>query len=140
MDTPRASLDNTKKKVLVVDDERGTVLILTKHFEGMGFEVVSAFDGLAALAAVRQTRPDLIVLDRMMPKMDGLKVCAMLKSDKRFKDIPIIMATASADRATQQLSEELGANVFVNKPLNMAEISSAVRKLLGLEEPPPVSG
>jgi CheY-like chemotaxis protein len=74
--------------------------------------------------------PNLVVLDRMMPKMDGIKACALLKSDRRFCRLPIIMATASAEKADQEISREVGVDAYINKPLNMVELMEKVQLLV----------
>lgn len=122
--------EQVKKKILVVDDETGSLLLLKSCLEKAGFEVAQGTNGQEALALVKQNIPDLIVMDRMMPKMDGLKACALLKSDRRFCNIPVIMLTASAEKADQKLSEQVGINAFMNKPLNPAALVAKVQELL----------
>ena len=119
-----------KKKILVVDDDLMAVALMTKTLEGMGFEILKGYNGQEALAIVKQTMVDLIILDQMMPKMDGIKACALIKSDKRFCNIPVIMFTASAEEADKKLSQEVGANAFCNKPLNIAVLTQKIQELL----------
>jgi len=119
-----------KKKVLVVDDDKGTVLLLTKILTEKGFEVLKAYDGQEALALIKQTIPDLIIIDRMMPKMDGIKACALMKADKRFYKIPIVMITASAEKSDQELSAKIGVDAFLNKLLNAADVVGKVEILI----------
>ncbi len=119
-----------KKKILVVDDEAGSALLIKSGLTKQGFEVFQAGNGLEALLAVKQLMPDLVVMDLMMPKMDGMKACALLKLDKRFSKIPVVMLTASAEKADQKLSEQVGANAFLNKPVNMVELTQKVQELL----------
>lgn len=119
-----------KKKILVVDDDPMIVTLMVKTLESLGFEVLKGSNGMEALAIVKQTIPDLIILDQMMPKMDGIKTCALLKADKRYLNIPIIMFTASADEADRQLSRQMGANEYCNKPLNVAELKQKIEQLL----------
>ncbi|MEI6438470.1 MAG: response regulator [Candidatus Omnitrophota bacterium] len=121
---------NAKKKVLVVDDEAGSRLLLKASLEKNGFELLQAENGLDALNLVKVNKPDLIIMDRMMPKMDGLKACAFLKLDRRFADIPVIMLTASAEKADQKLSEQVGVNAFLNKPVNTTALLEKVQELL----------
>ena len=99
--------------------------------EKEGFEVLEAANGLEALAMVKKHMPSLIIMDRMMPKMDGLKACALIKSDRRFCSIPVIMLTSSAERSDRQLSAQVGADHFLNKPLNSAELMAKVQELIG---------
>jgi CheY-like chemotaxis protein len=122
--------DTVKKKVLMVDDDPMIIALMTKTLEGMGFEVFKSNNGQEALTTLKQVKPDLIIMDQMMPIMDGIKACALIKADKRFKDIPVIMFTASADEAQKKLSEQVGANAYCNKPLNVAVLSQKIQELL----------
>ncbi|MEI7999700.1 MAG: response regulator [Candidatus Omnitrophota bacterium] len=119
-----------KKKVLVVDDDLAVLTLLGKTLENIGFEVFKGSNGQEALAFVRKNKPDLIILDQMMPIMDGIKVCALLKADRRFREIPIIMFTASADETDRKLSQEMGANAFCNKPLNVSDLVQKIQELI----------
>lgn len=119
-----------KKKILVVDDDPMIVTLMVKTLESMGYEVLKGFDGQEALAIVKTTIPDLIILDQMMPKMNGIKTCALLKADKRFLSIPVIMFTASAEESDRQLSKEMGADDYCNKPLNVPELKGKIEQLL----------
>ena len=87
----------TPPRILIVDDTPANVHILQTRLAASGYDIVTATDGEAALAAVRETQPDLILLDVMMPKMDGFEVCRRLRSDASLPFIPIIMVTAKAD-------------------------------------------
>ncbi len=122
--------DLLKHKILVVDDDAGTVAFLKKTLEEKGFKVFCAGNGREALAAVKADLPELMIIDRMMPKMDGIKTCAMIKVDKRFYKIPVIMITASAEASDKQLSEEVGVNAFLNKPLNINDLMAKVYELI----------
>jgi CheY-like chemotaxis protein len=119
-----------KKKILVVDDDIKEVLLMSRTLEGMGFEVKKAGDGQEALDIIKQSSVDLIILDQMMPKMDGIKACALIKADKRYRHIPVIIFTASAEDSVKKISEQVGANAFCNKPLNIAVFTQKVRELL----------
>ena len=124
--------DQPKKKILIVDDDPMIVALMVKTLQSMGFDVLKGSNGQEALAIVKETMPDLIILDQMMPKMDGIKACAFLKADKRFLHIPVIMFTASAEEADRALSKEMGANDYCNKPLNVTELKSKIDQLLKL--------
>lgn len=119
-----------KKKILVVDDDKLTIVLMTKILEEKGFEVLKAYDGQEGLALIKQKVPDLIIMDRMMPKMDGIKACALIKADRRFYKIPIIMITASAEKSDHDLSKQIGVDAFLNKPLNAVDIIAKVQTLL----------
>ena len=122
--------ETVKKKILVVDDDPIAVTLMSKTLENMGFEVLKGTNGQEALAVVKQTSVDLIILDQMMPKMNGIKACALIKSDKRFRSIPIIMFTASAEESDKRLSIEVGANAFCNKPLDVPVLTKKIQELL----------
>ena len=92
-----------KKKILVVDDDLMIVTLVSKVVENMGFEVIKAYNGKEALGIIKQTQVDLIILDQMMPKINGIKACALIKVDKRFRNIPVIMFTASPTKKIKDL-------------------------------------
>ncbi|MBF0618958.1 MAG: response regulator [Candidatus Omnitrophica bacterium] len=120
-----------KKQILVVDDDRGAVALLENRLTDLGFEVLKAFDGQEGLALVKKTPPDLIILDQMMPKMDGVRVCALLKADRRFAKIPVIIFTASAEKVDQKMSEQAGADLFLTKPYNIPVLLQNIQRMLG---------
>lgn len=110
--------------ILVVDDEPGVVRLARDYLEKHGFRVISAADGPTALAAARRERPDLIVLDLMLPGMDGREVCRFLR---RESDVPIIMLTALAEESDQVAGLELGADDYVAKPFSPRPGGACVR-------------
>jgi len=101
--------------ILVVDDEPKIVRLAQDYLEKSGFRVISAGDGESALAMTRREKPDLIVLDLMLPGMDGLDVCRAIR---RESDVPIIMLTARAEEADQLIGLELGADDYITKPFS----------------------
>src|SRR5512136_967646 len=115
------------KKILVVDDEPQIMRVLKGYLEASGFQVVSAYDGAEALAAFRHATPDLIVLDLMLPQVDGLDVARAIR---RESDVPIIMLTARADEADRLIGLELGADDYVVKPFSPREVVLRVRAVL----------
>jgi len=115
------------KKILVIDDEPKIVEICQDYLKASGFEVVSAGDGLKGLAAARREKPDLIVLDLMMPGMDGLDVCRALR---REGNIPIIMLTARVEESDKLVGLELGADDYITKPFSPRELVARVRVVL----------
>ncbi|MBN3039120.1 MAG: response regulator [Candidatus Omnitrophica bacterium] len=119
------------KKILLVDDEAQLVEMMTMRFEAAGYEVISANDGQAALDKARNENPDLIILDLMLPKMDGYKVCALLKKDSRYKDIPIILFSAKAQEEDRKLGDEVGADAYIAKPFEPEELFGKIKQLLG---------
>ena len=128
----RTAMDNAKKKILVVDDEADIVTILQMRLEAGGYEVISASDGNNGYAKAKSENPDLIILDVMLPGMDGYKVCRLLKFDQKYKHIPIIMLTAKGGKDDQDLSRQVGANLFLNKPPELKELLAKVNELLNL--------
>jgi len=103
------------KKILIIEDYRNIVEILTMRLQALGFEVISANDGQQGLMLARQEAPDLIILDVLLPKMNGYKVSRLLKFDAKFKDIPIIMLTSRETKRHEQLGLETGADHYVYK-------------------------
>jgi two-component system phosphate regulon response regulator PhoB len=119
-----------KPKILVVDDEPDALEVLGFKLREAGFTPIFATDGLKALAAVRADRPDLIVLDLMLPEIDGLEVCKILRRDPATVAIPILMLTAKAAEMDRVLGLELGADDYVTKPYSPRELVLRIRKLL----------
>jgi len=115
------------KKILVVDDEPTLVATLRYNLERDGYQVTTASDGESALSAARAGRPDLIVLDLMLPGLDGLEVCRILR---REMAAPILMLTARAEEVDKIVGLELGADDYVTKPFSMRELLARVRALL----------
>ncbi len=125
------------KKILLVDDEKDLVDTVSFRLKASGYDVVTAYDGQEALTKTRLEKPDLIVLDLMLPKMDGYKVCRMLKFDERYKDIPIVMFTARVQDSDKKMGEEVGADAYITKPFDPQNLLSKVKELLkesGYEE------
>lgn len=118
-------------KILLVDDERDLVEIVTLRLQANGYEVIPAYDGDEAFRKAKEVKPDLIMLDLMLPKMDGYKVCGLLKSDARHKHIPILIFTARAQEVDRKLAEEAGADAYLVKPF---EPSVLMDKIKGLFE------
>lgn len=119
-----------KRKILVVDDESHIVELVTFNLEKDGFEVVSAYDGKSGIEVVKAQNPDLIILDIMLPGMDGLKVCRTLKQDPQFSSIPIIMLTAKAEEFDTVLGLEMGADDYIKKPFSPKELVARVKARL----------
>ena len=115
------------KKILVIDDEIKIVEICRDYLLAAGYEVVTAYDGLQGLAAVRREQPDLVVLDLMMPGMDGLEVCRTLC---REGSIPVIMLTARVEESDRLLGLEMGADDYITKPFSPRELVARVKTVL----------
>jgi len=119
-----------KPKILVVDDEAYIVELLKFNLEKEDFEVLAAYDGLSALDMVGDDIPDLIILDIMLPNMDGLEVCRRLKQNLAYKAIPIIMLTAKGEEADTILGLEMGADDYIKKPFSPREMVARVKARL----------
>lgn len=120
----------TQSKILVVDDETYIVELVKFNLEKEGFQVIVAYDGLSAMEQVKSEAPDLIILDIMLPNMDGLDVCQALKQDNSFNSIPIIMLTARAEEIDTVLGLELGADDYIKKPFSPRELVARVKARL----------
>lgn len=118
------------KKILACDDERHIVRLIQVNLERAGYAVVTAFDGAEALRKVEAERPDLIVLDVMMPKMDGFEVLKRLQANPETRDIPIIMLTAKAQDADVMRGWSSGASAYLTKPFNPLELLTFVKRVL----------
>jgi two-component system phosphate regulon response regulator PhoB len=119
-----------KSRILVVDDEPEAVELVEFNLRQAGFEVVSAGDGVEALKKSRDVTPQLIVLDVMLPEVDGMEICKTLRRDKNTAKIPIIMLTARAAEIDRVLGLELGADDYITKPFSPRELVLRVKKLL----------
>jgi len=117
--------------ILVVDDDRVIQKLLSVNFEMEGYRVVTASDGLDGLAQVEAVNPDIILLDVMMPRMDGLTVARKLKSDPSTKGIPIVLLSAKAQSTDIQLGLEAGAEDYITKPFDPLELLDKVAALIG---------
>lgn len=120
----------TKPKILVVDDEPDAVELVEFNLKANGYDVVTATDGEEALEKARAIIPDLIVLDLMLPEVDGTEVCKILRRDQRTQAIPIIMLTAKAAEIDRVLGLELGADDYVTKPFSIDELMARIRAAL----------
>jgi DNA-binding response OmpR family regulator len=120
----------TKKRILLVDDERELVDLLKMRLEANDYEVITAYDGQAALDLARREKPDLIILDIMLPRMDGYRVCGLLKKDPGFAGIPVLMFTAKAQAEDVKLGEEAGASGYITKPFEPDALLGKIKELL----------
>jgi two-component system cell cycle response regulator len=124
----------SKKRILVVDDHEDNVEVLRARLEARGYEVEGAMNGQSALDTVQRWCPDLILLDVMMPDMDGLEVVRRLKADRKLPFIPVIMQTALDSTERMVAGLEAGADDYVTKPINFAELEARVRSLLRIKK------
>jgi DNA-binding response OmpR family regulator len=114
--------ENKVRRVVVADDDPDIVDILVFNLTAAGYEVESAADGVAALELVTASRPDLVVLDIMMPRMDGLQVLAALKAEPDTKEIPVVMLTARASDTDLWEGWDAGADYYITKPFDLEEL------------------
>lgn len=119
-----------KPTILIVDDEPDVIEIIRFNLNGAGFEVAASENGKDALQKARRLKPDLIVLDLMLPEMDGLEVCKCLRRDPTTENIPVLMLTARAGEIDRVLGLEIGADDYVVKPFSPRELVLRIKKLL----------
>lgn len=129
-DAPVSGKTMTAPTVLVIDDEKDLVELVRYNLEKEHFRALTAFDGASAVEIAIKHRPDLVVLDLMMPGMSGLEVCRALRAEAKTKDVPIIMLTARAGEADRVVGLEMGADDYVTKPFSPRELVARVRAVL----------
>lgn len=119
-----------KKRILVIEDEEHINELIKFNLENNGYEVISAFDGLKGMELAVKEKPDLLLLDVMLPKMDGVEVCNKLKNREDTEDIPIIMLTAKAHETDKVLGLEIGADDYMTKPFSTRELLARIKVIL----------
>lgn len=119
------------KKILLVDDSSTMLLMEQMILSGGGYQLVTARDGAAAVQAALAHAPDLILLDAILPRMDGFEVCRKLRANQRTRETPIILVVSSGDADHVEKGFESGCSDYVAKPLNGAELLSKIKFLLG---------
>ena len=124
-----------KIRILLVDDEPSIVKVVQKRLEVEGFDVLVAIDGQEALAKAQTEHPDLIILDLMLPKLNGYEVCRLLKFDQKFQHIPIILFTAKAQQQDEVVGKECGADSYLRKPFQAQELLERIRTLVRRSQP-----
>ena len=120
----------SKKRILVVEDEAELVKAIQIRLEQAGYEAMVAYDGQEGLKKAHKDKPDLIILDLMLPKMDGYWVCDLLKHDKRYNSIPIIIFTARAQESDIKMGQEVGADAYITKPFEYQVLLDKIKELL----------
>jgi len=118
------------KKILITEDSPTILAIAKDTLESAGYAVICAVDGQEALDKMHKEQPDLIILDLMLPKVDGYKVCRMLKFDAKYKNIPIIIFTARAQEADVKLGQEVGADAYITKPFDPEKLLAKIKELI----------
>ncbi len=119
-----------KLRILLVDDEPNILKIISKRLSSEGYEVLAAVDGEEALHKARTQKPDLIILDVMLPKLSGYQVCVQLKRDVQYQKIPIIMLTALAQDTDEEFGYEMGTDVYMRKPFRAQALLDKIKELL----------
>ena len=125
-----------KRKILIIEDESDVADLLTLNLRKGGFKVSTAADGASGLQKARDDRPDFIILDLMLPRMSGLEVCKILKTDAATSHIPILMLTAKAEEVDRIVGLEFGADDYVTKPFSPREVGLRIRAILRRGEKP----
>ena len=122
------------RKILTCDDEKHIVRLIQVNLERQGYEVITAFNGVECLEKVKEDRPDLIVLDVMMPEMTGFEVLETLKSDPETENIPVIMLTARAQDSDVLRGWQSGVECYLTKPFNPMELIAFVKRIFSMED------
>lgn len=117
------------KKILIADDEPDFIELISMRLEVNGYDVISAKDGQEAIDKTKSDKPDLLILDLMMPKVDGFEVCRMLKFDDNFKDLPIIMLSALDQQQDREKAIEAGADEYFIKPFDLDLLLTKIKGL-----------
>lgn len=120
------------KNVFIIDDEVDVVEVVQMLLEAEGYNVFKAFNGKEALTLLEETTPDLVILDIMMPEMDGLEVCKRMRKINKMKDIPIVMFSAKLSAVDKKESFDAGADGFITKPFNTKGFIASIRTYLEL--------
>ena len=128
-DTKNHNTDMGKKTILVIDDEV-SIRVLMKKLLGNEYNIMEASDGKEGVDMAYKLRPDLIMMDIMMPEMDGISAAGKIKSNKETKSIPLVMISGLGHQQSEKLTEEHGIDAYINKPFSVQEIRELVNKLL----------
>ncbi len=120
-----------KPRILLVDDQESVLKLLDAILKVRNYDVMYASNGLDAVEIAMSVKPNLVLLDVMMPGMDGFKVCQTLKANEPTKDIPVVFLTARGDDADREMGERVGASGFVKKPFRSAELLNIIAELIG---------
>ena len=122
-------------KILIVEDEPSMVELLRYNLESEGFQVTSAMDGEEAMLSIEEQKPDMVLLDWMLPKLSGIEICRRLRRDQEFRNLPVIMITARAEETDRVRGLDVGADDYVSKPFSPAELMARIRAVLRRHNP-----
>jgi len=128
---PEGGEKNMGKKILLVDDEKDFAQFLKLNLETHGYEAEAAYDGEQAIDKVRKEKPDLIILDIMLPKIDGYRVCNMLRNEYEYKNIPVIMLTTRSETGDIAAGMEMGAVSYISKPFRLDALLGIIDGVMG---------
>lgn len=120
----------SKKKILVVEDEESLLKLESILLTSKGYEVIGVPNGKAALDAIDEQKPDLVLLDIMLPEIDGFEVCRRIKNNQQTRDIPVIMLTAKKSREDMTRGENVGADWYITKPFKSAMVIETIQRFL----------
>ena len=120
-----------KRKILVVDDEMDIIQTVSMFLELEGYEVATAMDGEDALNMVHLLSPDLVVLDMMLPVMNGDELVSIVKNDEKLKNIPVILITAFAQKRNEEIMSNAGVDFYMKKPFELDQLNNKIKELLG---------
>jgi phosphate regulon transcriptional regulator PhoB len=123
------------KRILIIEDDKDIVELVRYNLEKEGFQALSSADGVTGLALVKKSKPDVLVLDLMLPGLSGLEICKEIRRDQALSRLPILMLTARGDEADRVVGLELGADDYVTKPFSPRELVARVKALLRRAEP-----
>jgi twitching motility two-component system response regulator PilG len=119
-----------KKKILIVEDEESLLKLESILLTSKGFEVKGVTNGRAALEEIQKSHPDLVLLDIMLPEMDGFEVCKKIKDDPQTREIPVIMLTAKKTREDMEKGKEVGADCYITKPFKSAMVIETIQRYI----------
>jgi len=117
-------------KILIVDDEQDIVELISYNLEKEGFSIIKAYDGISVFNVIAMKKPDLLILDLMLPGMNGLDICKKIRANPATADLPIIMLTAKGDELDKIIGLEIGADDYITKPFSVKELVARVRTIL----------
>jgi DNA-binding response OmpR family regulator len=123
-------VEGAGKRILVVDDEADILTMMSLRLKASGFEVITAENGTDGLRLAKELHPELIILDVMLPGIDGYQVCRLLKFDHNYKDIPIIMLTARSQEEDRFWGKRTGADYYLTKPFEFSDLLNKINELL----------
>ncbi len=123
-------LFSSEKKILIIDGESENLEIIQNRLLASGYEVLTASNGLDALTMAQKEKPDLMVSEIMIPKLDGYRLCRLLKFDRRYKDMPVVFLTALRRESDKNIGQEVGADAYLNKPYDGKVLLDKIKELL----------